>query len=714
VLRYADSREVMEWHYLPESGTLSDLRVSINGGELFRPAAGGGFRLAVAGREVEPDDPAVTRRLLGLEIGRTGAVARWEWRVGEVSFPVRLALAACRKSLQVELSAETDLVTEVRLGHYEGGPAAQLVRVPYLDMHGFRHASENPAIVATDTFFLSGLQDWYHSDGSELFGEAGQLAPDRAIYNGGVAYYPRTGGHRNPPRERFVYTVSSRFAEVLPAIPNPPSPWREVTGRSFWITRTWYMTPDEYEATRTGREPSYFEQESAFFRTLHGYGVRDLLVRRHTDIWRQYLPMDGDPYTFITAIDPRCGGDAGFAEHVRRLRQELGYRVGLYTNYTIVSPLTYGLWSENLVCLDSNDEWQTGSLSTAMAKVSQVLPLQRDLARTLKRTFGVSCSYQDQITCRPFWGCTDYDRRVVGAAQHSAAFRVHAKVLAEERRLYDGPVLSEGACHWYFAGLCDSNYAQTDGMATPGLLDFQLLRLHPLNDDCGEEIHQEKPDRLAAYCLAYGLTGHYAFSDAPAKNLAPEALARFLKAYFLLRPLQPCYAGVPVRQIRYADAQGNLLPTEEAIRRDVVRLGRTRVTYANGLAATVNLGQEPWLLGTGAEAITLPRNGFLVELPGKVVARRTLVDGHPAEFVDTPECIFLDGNGQHTDFGPVAAKYAYVLRREGGRLSLVPAPFREAESVTLRPGALGLPEAVVVDVVGPGAVELPGRGSSRP
>ena len=690
VLSYRGPDDSIDWRYEPKTGGLSDIRVSHNETPAFHPVRDGGLHLDIDGVKYTPGDARVRKKLLSLDVTGATAEARWEYAVGEAAFPVTVRLQARRKSLIVDIHADTEWVDEVRFGRYEGETPCKLVRVPYLDMRGYTHKSESPGILCSGTFFLSGMQDWYNSDASELFGETEQLGESQAVYNGGAAYYPKTDGHRNPVRERFFVTLSSRFAEVLPNIPNPRSPYLSSTRSSFWITRPWYMSQATFEAIGKGEQPPYYEQEFAFWQRLHTFGVRGLLIRRHCAIWRQYLPMDGDPYTFVASTDPRCGGDEAWARCVQRTQNELGYRVGLYTNYTIVGPLSYDIWNENLVCLDPSDEWKTGSLSTAMAKVSQILPLQQQFGRELKHRFGVSCSYQDQITCRGYWGCTDYDRRVEGAAMHSAVFRVHARVLEQERKLYGGPVLSEGACHWFFAGLCDSNYAQTEGMDRPGLVDFQLLKIHPLNNDCGAEIHQEDPDRLAAYCIANGVVGHYSLSGHPDKLLAPGKLGPFLKAYFMLRAVQPHYAGVTVRSIAYGDSSGRLLPTDEAIRADAHTVGRTRVAYENGLVCWVNQGEEPWAVKTAQGGLTLPRNGYVVLLRGEALAAHALDDGRPSHFAFADDYAYVDGNGKRRDFGPIEAANAYVLRRQGDAAALIPAPFRGEEDVVVKPTGLGV------------------------
>ena len=51
---------------------------------------------------------------------------------------------------------------------------------------------------------------------------------------GGVRYRAKTDGARNPCYERFVWSASANFADVLPSIPNPPSPHRALTAEYEW------------------------------------------------------------------------------------------------------------------------------------------------------------------------------------------------------------------------------------------------------------------------------------------------------------------------------------------------------------------------------------------------------------------------------------------------------------------------------------------------
>ena len=685
-LFYRSSRgdEAVEWRYEPRSGTLSDIE-AVHNKTRFRPAQGGGLMLEVSGKEYEADDPNITKRLVHMEVKGDTLQTEWQYRIEGKAVSVHLDVTAKGKSLIVDVSADTGLVSEVRLGAYEG-PSCKLLRVPFLLLRGHAHKSEGPAILYTDKFFLSAFCDWYNSNASELFGEVKELGTEKATYNGGAAYYKKSDGKRNAVRERIFFTVSDKFAEVLPNIPNPPSPHIETTRNAVWITRPWYMTQATYDAIREGKQPGYYEQEFDFWKKVHDYGVRNLLIRRHVALWRQYLPMNGDPYTLVTTSDPRCGGDDKLAEWIRKIQEQLGYCIGLYSNYTLISPLSYDVWDENLVTLNSNGERVDGSLSNFMLKPSRALPLQEQFATALKRKFNPTCSYQDQITTRPIWGCVDYDPRVEGAGTFGATFRVHGKLLDEERRIYGGPVLSEGYSHWMFAGLADANYAQSPGMNEPGIVDFQLLRIHPLENDCGPLWTCDKVDALVAYELLHGVIGHIRFGGAPPQKVSGD----FLKCIFMIREVQPYFAGVRVKEIRYADKNGRLLTTEGAIRADAWKQGRAKVTYESGLTVHVNRGKENWeVTGPGGE-VALPTNGYLVYVPGKLYGYSALVNGSRVDFMSNPERTYYDGRGKETNFGAAKARYAYVIERDKKDLWLVPAPYQGEDIVSLGMGAFGM------------------------
>jgi hypothetical protein len=195
------------------------------------------------------------------------------------------------------------LVSEVRYGRAIGLQNCRVVTLPYYDYGGAR-----PAVVVSgppDTpLFLSGHTDWYRSNGSLVWAD-NAVEDDTVAYQGGVRYVPLTDGTRNDCFERFFITVSPRFEEALPTIPNPVSPWKHVTGKGVW------------RAHGAGDR----ESDKRHWRKVHRHGMRHVIVTDHETGWRD----GGESFTFRTRAAPGKGGDEGQYEYARFMQDELGF-----------------------------------------------------------------------------------------------------------------------------------------------------------------------------------------------------------------------------------------------------------------------------------------------------------------------------------------------------------------------------------------------------
>jgi len=702
-LRYEGSDETIFYGYRPATGTLSDIQAIYKGSVRFQPMRGGGLVLDVAGRRIQPEDPAVRRTLENYKVGDEGVRAVWRYEVEGDAFLVDIGLRIKQKSLIVDVASDTRLVSEVRIGTVAGLPRPKLVEVPYLTLSGAMHPSEDPAILCTDDLFLSVFMDWYNSDASELFGEKGLAEDGTATCNGGSAYFPLTNGSRNPLRERIFLNISGKFSEVLPTIPNPPSPRLQRTRRCVWATQQWPLDRKAYQDILDGKAPPYFEQLFAFWARMKRYGVDDLLVHFRINSFHpgphQSETIEGEPESSYFEADPLLGGDEAVREFVRKIEGELGYTAVPYTNYTIMYPLNYRYWDENLIALWPDGAWKYGAGPSFLIKPSRTLAREEFFDTRLKEKFGFRASYADQYTARAPWACTDYDARVPDAGKFSVPFRVYGELLRRQRERFGELVFSEGNMHWLFAGLCDGNYGMLRTIDQPVLVDFRLLKMNPLTNDFGFHLRHYAGDRLhwwVASEIAYGSTGMvYGRSWLPPH---PQRIEHFLKSYFLIRQLQEHYAATPVERIGYNSA-GRVVPTEEAIRSDAYRSNQVHLVYANGLEIYVNRNaSENWTVSLNGRTYVLPPDGFVCERRGELLEYSALVDGRRVDYVEGALYTYFDGGGKTMDFGRVSGAQAYVLRKEAEGFRLVPAPFRGEDTVRIALELLGLPAAATPEV----------------
>lgn len=699
---YNGPDQKINYSFTPKSGSLSDITAICNG-KKFKPLQGGGWRFESGGKAFPQKGKIVKSQLLSCTLNGRKVKAEWQYKLGDISVKSTWIIEIKGKSLIIDLKADSGNISELSCGMVSGLPDAKVQEVPYLNLSGWRHRSTAPGILNSGELFVSCFLDWYNSEASELFGSRGKEKNGRfvvdlvkgdgkwvfdkqknksgnsgVIINGGAVYFPKTNNKRNLPHERIFLTVSDKFAECLPNIPHYPNKWLKETANSVWATRTAYATKLPMM--------NYYKRELEFWHKMHAYGVKNMNVRLHGNIFRMYTPRrNGDPITFIEDTEPLIGGDKKLRKMFDAMKT-LGYRVGLYTDHTLLSPLSYDAWDEDLLTLSSAGQWTYGSGSHLQVKNSRMLELQKKYNRIFREKFAPNCSYLDQITCPPVWRYTDYDSRSPEAGKFSAAYKTFIESLEQEEKDFNGPILSEGSMHWMFAGICD-NYAQPQRPDIAVLPDFQLKKLHLLSNDCGyhlsvvERWEPEGVDKLLAYEIAYGNIGHiygiYHF-------LAPlKVSAHTLKSYFMIQQLQQYYATIPIKNIKYNSSMG-LVPIEKAVKLDELKNNQIHLEYENGLKIFINLNKNRvWEVTINKNIYKLPPFGYVAELPGEILEYSALKNGKRIDFVTGKKYTYCSGNGQQTDFGIIKCSQPYYIKEKQSGISIIPEPFIKTEKIVL-------------------------------
>lgn len=159
-------------------------------------------------------------------------------------FPAAAAQGAKVRFHRIANSLVADIeapagVEEVLFGRLESTNVTRFVPLPYYTCGGngdgvYRRPCVVMAGEGDNRFFFLASTDWTQSNASWMI--APNYPPTRppVSSNGGVRYYPKTDGARNPVFERFVWSFSRTFEDVMPVIPNPPSPYRAVTAELQW------------------------------------------------------------------------------------------------------------------------------------------------------------------------------------------------------------------------------------------------------------------------------------------------------------------------------------------------------------------------------------------------------------------------------------------------------------------------------------------------
>ncbi len=658
--RYRGDDGELVYEYRPATGTLTDIVARWKErGEPFRPLVGGGIALWVEeeGRSMTPRRARLisSRRLAGDVLSFT-----WRCSVEGQTVDVTYRMRLWGKSLVVDVMARGGRVGEVRFGRAVGASNPRLVTVPYLtgDL-------ERPAVLVMgepeQPLFAMGIVDHYRSNASELWAK-NHVSEEGVWYNGGSRYRPLTNGRRNDSFERLFLTVSPRFEEVLPNVPNPESPWKHVAGTRLWRSHG----------------ASDRQQDYALWERIARYGMTQVIVNDHETGWRD----GGESFTFRMRAAPGKGGDEGQAEYARKMR-DLGFRYGLYNNYTDLAPVN-AFWDEDRITRLPDGQWRRAWPRCYNPKPARAVELATRIAPVIQKKFDLDTAYCDVHTAVQPWDYVDYDARVPGAGTFAATFYAYGEILLNQKEVFNGPVFSEGNNHWYYCGLADGNYGQ-DQLARlserPWLVDFNLRKLHPLAANIGmgnldmfygrgeglgdtPAERDARLDRFLAATLAFGHSGFLVLEG---------GIETAVRSYFLLQQVQARYAQATVAEIHYADAEGELWETSDAVAQGIYERSQIATRYNNGLRVLVN--GHPGLVWRTDQA-EIPPNGWFVRdegSEGELVAYSALVDGHRADYVDSPAYLYADGRGRRTRFDDAMCDGQMIVhRRENGTLEVIP------------------------------------------
>ncbi|MCU0917474.1 MAG: hypothetical protein MUC88_23345 [Planctomycetes bacterium] len=580
--------------------------------------------------------------------------ASWRATVNGAEVVIRSAVRLWQKSLVVDCFCTGGLATELSYGRLEGVANPSLLSLPYMNYGG--HHLNVLISRGRPPCFASVWMDWYRSNASAPYA-VDKIEGDQVQLNGGVRYLPRTDGRRNDVFERFFVTFSPVFEETLATIDNPPA-----RGGREAATRLW----------QESWGPADYAREHERSKTLRAYGIEKLTQCNHEITWRD----GGESFTFRESAAPGRGGDEALIDYVAAQRS-LGWRSGLYTNYTDFAPVN-AYWDIDRVMRRPDGNLVTAWPRCYSPKALFAVEADRRLARVVQRKFGTNAAYTDVHTSVSPWDRTDFDARVPGAGTFAATFYAYGELLLHDQGVYDNHCWSEGNHQWLYAGLCAGNYGLTYSSLRlweyPYLPHFDLLKMHPLSVDIGVpwtsqfftgKAGWQKPenivtsiDQFLAATIAYGHIGWLVEET--------HGLRQTCRSYYMLQPLQSRYAMLKPQEILYGTEDG-LVSSSEALLTGDWRKSRLFILYPNDLRIWVNgNATEPWQVAGIAHE--LPPFGWLaIGMDGFFECSETL-DGRRYDRVSAPECVFLDGRGRWRRYDGIGTAGSVAVRRaERGR-----------------------------------------------
>lgn len=598
--------------YEPKTGTLDDFTVQVDEARSFQPALGGG---ATATRP--QGDRTVQSPLRGgkaVQITKDGAALHVLWEYDLIDKPLRLAwtFRILGKALVVSARCDDVRVSSFSLGEVGLAPLRQTMVVPYLV--GTVH------YLPVQNVFVCRYLDWTVSHASQC--------------PAGIATYSaKTDGTRNPLVETGYIAVSPDVGEVLPNIPHPPSPFLATLGPRVMLD-IW------------GHHQGSYAGDAAKLRELKDHGVDHLAIIQHD--WQRY-GYDVKLPEHLPA-NPQYGGDEGM-QLFGRTANECGYLWSLHENYIDLYPDAPGYdptarvlkadGTPSLAWYNPGTKVQSFGL-----KCNRALDYARQNSPEAHRRYTTTAAYLDVHTCVPPWHQLDLDASQPMAAMQLLKVQRDTELFGFERDTHGGPLLGEGADHFYWAGRFDGAEAQVRGGEDhAALLDFDLLKIHPqmVNHGMGylerwfrrgyearyghDAGSIEQFDKYRAMELAYGHAGF--LGNRLVHNV--QAVAR---EHHLMHPAQRLYGTAKPVAIHY-EVAGRLVTASAAlVAGDTTR---QRIRYDSGLTLWVNWRAEPWAV----ESRQLPQWGFLALGPDTEVCT-SLRDGKFADYSACPEFIFAD------------------------------------------------------------------------
>jgi len=611
VLRYQGADGTLEYHWKPAGDALF-------GGVTLRAAMTGDapVTLPLAGQAGLDWAGAATptgARLASIP-GGDGATLTRTYQVAGQTATVTITGRMRGKSLVFGIACDRPLVTGLRGGDWGPTMRRRQILLPYYS---------NPVwLLARENLFAGSFLDWTASRASSQDGT-------RAHYDA------RTDGTRSLLRERLVYTAAWHLAETLPNIPNPPSPFRAALSGRVMLD-IW---------------GGGFASVQARLRGLAGAGLGPAAAILHD--WQRDGYDNGLP-AHVPA-NTKLGGDPAMAALVGQAQAD-GIEMALHENYVDYYPNFAGFTDTDIARAPDGSRvpawYNPGTKTQSFAvKPTRILALAKTQGPEIVKRYGSAACYLDVHSAVPPWFHVDFQAGQAGAGEFGTVRDAHRALWAYERGLHRGPVFGEGNNHWYWSGCLDGVEAQFgqgwhDGAGTsaPLLVDFDLLKIHPLEFNHGmgyyerwwahgPDAHRGLLSLLDQYRMQEVAYGHQGFLGGEAWH--DPALA-WLEPH-LMRPLTARTALASPIAIDYFDGR-RWVDTTAAAKADAPGAwSRVRVRYGNGLTVWANGGAAP--LRVGAE--TLPPNGWLAT-GAKLRAGTSLRQGVLSDLADTGDSVFVN------------------------------------------------------------------------
>jgi hypothetical protein len=352
--------------------------------------------------------------------------------------------------------------------------------------------------------------------------------------------------------------------------------------------------------------------------------------------------------------NPKLGGDAGLRAAVAQGNAN-GCLMSVHENY-VDYYLNYGKFNPAAVALNSDGSrilaWRNGAgIQSFSTKPSWMVANAQSQSPLIHEAYGTTADYLDVHSAAPISSHGDMDSNFPGAASLTSWMEENKSLWAYERKTHNGPVFGEGLDHWYYSGLLDGVEAQlgagsvpaNSGETLPLFVDFDLLRIHPLQVNHGMGYYQrwtkaKTSSMTTAQIDAYRMQ-EIAFGHAP--FLGASAWSDVQRAFVetnLVSPVATSYGTAQASLILYR-AGGTWVDSSLAAKSG--QFNQVQVTYNNGLTLVANASATP-LTWNG---LTIPQYGWAAK-SASLLAYTAQCGSTICDYAQTPTTLFANARNQ--------------------------------------------------------------------
>ena len=558
-----------------------------------------------------------TAKLIDQSVQKRGSVIQWirHFKVGNELAALSTDIQVRQHSLWLSWSCSKPVISLLNSGSLMPVMYRRQIPMPYLDIPVFYLRSQD--------LFSSVYLDWTASNASNFYGTM-------------ATYSPLTNGTRNCLRECAAVTVSPHIQAVLPSTPNPQSTYiKDVSKRmvlDFWGYR--------------------YQQIGDIMARQRQYGIDSTAAIIHA--WQNMGYDNGLPLHY--PANPGPGTDEELQQTVRR-GVAAGARMMLHENYVDYYP-NYPGFNTKHIMLNSDgskvNAWynEGTKIQSYAIKPDQMVPLAKAQSPEIHKRYGTNGMFLDVNSSVPPSWRVDMQAGCPEAGMTRAVGEQSAALWQFERESHEGPVFGEGNHHWYWSGLLDGAEAQFgigwpggQGMHAPLLVDFDLLRIHPLQANHGmgyitrwwntaDPNATASIDTLDMYRMQEVAYGHCGFVDTMLCDNLPYAWLE----HHTMTPISAATAAQLPKDISYLVDGSKWVGSDIAAKQQ--QWDTVKVVYANGVTIAANRAAKPVRVGQD----TLPQYGWSVH--GKnLSAVSGIKNGVRYDDVQTPDSHFV--NARH-------------------------------------------------------------------